>query len=264
MGTAVAPSAPPVFVQLAANPVRWRILSELAGSDRRVRELTSVIDEPQSLVSYHLQRLRAGGVVTTRRSSADGRDSYYSIDLARCAALLVSTATTLHPGLRLHIGVGGRNGPPPSLRRAPRVLFLCTGNSARSQMAEAFISHRAPFPVQAFSAGSRPKPLHPNAVRAMRTRGIDIRNCRSKHLDEFARRRFDYVVTLCDRVREVCPEFPGHPTTAHWSMPDPSAAGATDADTYPAFARAADEIEQRVQFLLALIEQPTPRRENHS
>jgi protein-tyrosine-phosphatase/DNA-binding transcriptional ArsR family regulator len=253
-------------VQLAANPVRWRILGELAGSDRRVRELTSVIDEPQSLVSYHLQRLRAGGLVTARRSSADGRDSYYSIDLARCAELLVSTATSLHPGLRLGVDerAGGPNAPSPSRRRAPRVLFLCTGNSARSQMAEAFVSHRSPFPVQAFSAGSRPKPLHANAVRAMRTRGIDISDCHSKHLDEFARRRFDYVVTLCDRVREVCPEFPGHPQAAHWSMPDPSAAGATDAETYPAFERAADEIEQRVQFLLALIEQPTPRRGKHS
>ncbi|MGZ4241835.1 MAG: arsenate reductase/protein-tyrosine-phosphatase family protein [Actinomycetota bacterium] len=264
MGTAVAPSAPPVFVQLAANPVRWRILGELAGSDRRVRELTSVIDEPQSLVSYHLQRLRAGGLVTVRRSSADGRDSYYSIDLARCADLLVSTAAALHPGLRLDPDAGGRDRPRPSSRRAPQVLFLCTGNSARSQMAEAFMSHRAPFPVQAFSAGSRPKPLHANAVRAMQTHGIDISDCRSKHLDEFARRRFDYVVTLCDRVREVCPEFPGHPRAAHWSMPDPSASGATDAETYPAFARAADEIEQRVQFLLASIEQPTPRRGNHS
>jgi protein-tyrosine-phosphatase/DNA-binding transcriptional ArsR family regulator len=251
----VEAEAPPVFVRLAAHPLRWRILGELAASDRRVRELTAVIAEPQSLVSYHLGRLRAGGLVTTRRSSADGRDSYYSVDLARCSDMMVSTAAALHPGLRLGPVDGGRARSTRSSRRVPRVLFLCTGNSARSQMAEALMVHRASFPVKAFSAGSRPKPLHVNAVRAMRTRDIDISDRRSKHLDEFARLRFDYVVTLCDRLREECPGFPGHPSVVHWSMPDPSAAGATDAQTYPAFASAADEIERRVHFLLALIEQ---------
>ncbi|MDQ1379447.1 MAG: ArsR family transcriptional regulator, arsenate/arsenite/antimonite-responsive transcriptional, partial [Actinomycetota bacterium] len=101
MRSASEASVPPVFVQLAAHPLRWRILGELAGGDRRVRELTGVIAEPQSLVSYHLGRLRAGGLVTARRSSADGRDSYYSVDLARCSDLMVSAAAALHPGLRL-------------------------------------------------------------------------------------------------------------------------------------------------------------------
>ena len=72
------------------------------------------------------------------------------------------------------------------------------------------------------SAGSHPKPLHPNAVRVMRDRGIDISRRRSKHSSEFADRRFDYVITLCDRVREVCPEFPGVPEPIHWSVPDPA------------------------------------------
>lgn len=248
-------SVPPVFVQLAAHPLRWRILGELAGSDRRVRELTGVIAEPQSLVSYHLGRLRAGGLVTARRSSADGRDSYYSVDLGRCSDLMVSAAAALHPGLRLGPVDGARARSARLTRRVPTVLFLCTGNSARSQIAEALMVQRAAFPVKAFSAGSRPKPLHANAVRAMRTRGIDISDRRPKHLDGFSRRTFDYVVTLCDRLREECPEFPGHPKVMHWSMPDPSAAGGTDAQTYPAFVRAADEIEHRLHFLLALIEQ---------
>ena len=89
------------------------------------------------------------------------------------------------------------------------MLFLCTGNSARSQMAEALCEQLSGGAVRAASAGSHPKPLHPNAVRVMRERGIDIAGRRSKHLDEFAGRRFDYVISLCDRVREVCPEFPG-------------------------------------------------------
>ena len=131
------------------------------------------------------------------------------------------------------------------------MLFLCTGNSARSQIAEALLEHRTRGVVSARSAGSHPKPLHPNAVRVMAERGIDISNHRSKHLDRFARTRFDRVITLCDKVREVCPEFPGQPTTAHWSMADPAAED-SDADTsYRAFVRTADEIEARVALLIA-------------
>ncbi len=164
----------PVFVELVANPVRWRILAELAISDRRVRELTAATGEPQSLVSYHLGCLRAGGVVGVRRSSADRREAYYSVDLARCGEMIAATGPALHPGLRFAMLDGGSDGPGRVSRRVPRVLFLCTGNSARSQMAEAFLAELAGPRVRAFSAGSNPKPLHPNAVRVMRDRGIDI------------------------------------------------------------------------------------------
>jgi ArsR family transcriptional regulator, arsenate/arsenite/antimonite-responsive transcriptional repressor / arsenate reductase (thioredoxin) len=91
--------APPGFLRLAGHPLRWRLLTELARTDRQVRELTGLLDQPQSLVSYHLGRLRAGGLVSARRSSADGRDSYYRIDLARCRELLAETGLALHPGL---------------------------------------------------------------------------------------------------------------------------------------------------------------------
>src|SRR5688500_4796395 len=92
---------PPPFLQLASHPIRWRLLGELSRSDRAVRELAALAGEPQSLVSYHLARLRRGEVVSMRRSSADGRDTYYSIDLARCRELLQRAGTSLHPGLRL-------------------------------------------------------------------------------------------------------------------------------------------------------------------
>jgi protein-tyrosine-phosphatase len=133
------------------------------------------------------------------------------------------------------------------------MLFLCTGNSARSQMAEALVEELTGGAVEARSAGSHPKPLHPNAVRVMRERGIDIGGQRSKHLSEFVEERFDYVVSLCDRVREVCPEFPEHPDLIHWSIPDPAREGETDDQTYPAFERAADELATRIPFLLELI-----------
>jgi ArsR family transcriptional regulator, arsenate/arsenite/antimonite-responsive transcriptional repressor / arsenate reductase (thioredoxin) len=249
--TAQRDTVPPGFLRLAAHPLRWRLLRELTRSDRQVRELEGLLGQPQSLVSYHLGQLRAGGLVTTRRSSADRRDAYYSIDLARCGELLTAAGAALHPGLRLI------EPPAGKLPGLTRVLFLCTGNSARSQLAEAFAEHLAAGAVEAASAGSRPKPLHPNAVRVMREHGIDIAGRTSKHLDTFAGQRFDYVISLCDRVREVCPEFPGHPQVIHWSIPDPAASGGTDAETYPAFRAVADALKTRIRFLLGGMGQPS-------
>jgi ArsR family transcriptional regulator, arsenate/arsenite/antimonite-responsive transcriptional repressor / arsenate reductase (thioredoxin) len=238
-------SAPPRFLSLAGHPLRWQLLSELAHSDRRVGELCERVGERQSLVSYHLRQLREGGLVSARRSAADGRDSYYLLELARCRELLASAGVALHPGL----------APAPAERtpRAADVLFLCTGNSARSQMAEALCERLSAGAVRAASAGSHPKPLHPLAVRVMHERGLDISAGRPKHLGAFAARRFDYVITLCDRVREICPEFPGGPDAIHWSVQDPARAGALDA-----FERCADELQTRIGFLLEAIKATTP------
>jgi len=248
---------PPGFLQLAGHPVRWRLLHELARSDRQVRELTGLTGHPQPLVSYHLGRLRAARLVTARRSSADGRDAYYTVDLARCGELLAAAGAALHPAL----GPGER--PPAAALTAPvRVLFLCTGNGARSQMAEALAQRRSAGLVQAFSAGSHPGSLHPNTVRVMAEHGIDVRGRAAKHLSVFSADRFGYVITLCDRVREVCPEFPGHPRHVHWSIPDPAAAGDTDEASFPAFQATAAELEARIGFLLAAIA-ATPARSAH-
>jgi ArsR family transcriptional regulator, arsenate/arsenite/antimonite-responsive transcriptional repressor / arsenate reductase (thioredoxin) len=238
-------AAPPGFLALAGHPVRWRLLAELARSDRQVRELTALVGQPQNLVSYHLGRLRAAGLVGMRRSSADGRDAYYSIDLARCGELLTAAGAALHPGLRLV-----PPSPGPAGARAS-VLFLCTGNSARSQMAQAICEQLAGGMVTAASAGSHPKPLHPNAVRVMREHGIDIGSRQPRHFNVLAGQRFDYVISLCDRVREVCPDFPGPPEVIHWSIPDPAAAGDGDAETYPAFRALAADLRTRIGFLLA-------------
>ena len=240
-------SAPPSFVRLAGHPLRWRLLGELARSDRRVRELVSLVGQPQNLISYHLGRLRAGGLVGARRSSFDGRDTYYHLDLARCAQALAAAGTALHPGL----WPGPASAAPGPARCA--VLYLCTGNSARSRMAEALTQARSGGRVAAYSAGSQPKPLHPDAVRVMASRGIDLTGRSVKHLSVFATQSFDYVITLCDRVREVCPEFGGHPGYIHWSIPDPAAAGDGDPDTYAAFEQVAADLETRIGFLLAAI-----------
>ncbi len=250
---AVLAPDPPAFLQLAGHPLRWRLLGELARSDRTVHELTGRVGEAQNLVSYHLGKLRAAGLVSTRRSSADGRDAYYRADLPRIGSLLSATAGALHPGL-VAASPGGSEGLPPV-----RVLFLCTGNSARSQMAEALARHRSSGAVHAASAGSTPKPVHRNAVRVMRDEhGVDLTGQESKHLSALADQRFDWVITLCDRVREVCPGFPGDPEAIHWSIPDPTAGHADDEGSYQAFRETAAELETRIGFLLPVLTDRIP------
>ena len=201
-------------------------MSELARSDRRVGELCALAGRRQSLVSYHLRQLRDGGVVSMRRSAADGRDTYYVLDLARCGELLASAGGSLHPGL----GPARRAGAGRERASASaRVLFLCTGNSARSQMAEALAEQLSGGAVSAVSAGSHPKPLHPErGARDARARHRPRRAPVQARSSEFTGRRFDYVISLCDRVREVCPEFPGGPELIHWSIPDPAREPGTD------------------------------------
>ncbi|MFC9996210.1 ArsR family transcriptional regulator [Nocardia sp. NPDC127526] len=230
----------PLLMRIASHPLRWALMSELAAGDRRVGELVSALGEPQNLVSYHLRLLRTAGLVVARRSNFDGRDSYYHLDLASCATAFGAAATALHPALR------------PAERRWPSgssVLFLCTGNSARSPMAEALLRHRA-GDIDVTSAGSHPAAqVHPNAVRVLRTDyGIDLEPRPPQSLEALAGRRFDYVITLCDKIREV-PRDHGSAVTAHWSLPNPSDAGTTNRATYPEFRRVARELDTRIGFL---------------
>jgi protein-tyrosine-phosphatase/DNA-binding transcriptional ArsR family regulator len=230
-----------------------------------VHELTGLVGEPQNLVSYHLGKLRDGRLVSARRSSADRRDAYYTVDLARIGGLLSASGGALHPGLRLTRA--SPDGAAPGSVKAVKVLFLCTGNSARSQMAEALVIARSGGVIEAYSAGSHPKPVHPNAVRVMRDEyGLDLSAHASKHLDAFVDQRFDWVISLCDRVREVCPPFPGHPETIHWSIANPAAGDGDDDATYPLFQQTAAELATRIGFLLAALTDripPESQRESH-
>jgi protein-tyrosine-phosphatase/DNA-binding transcriptional ArsR family regulator len=245
----------PPFVGLAGHPVRWLLLTELAASDRRVRELVAAAGEPQNLISYHLRLLRDAGLVTATRSSYDGRDSYYHLDLDRCAEALAGAGAAVHPALRL------APAPPPrpaDLWHRPAVLFVCTGNSARSPLAEALLRHHTRGRAEVCSAGSHPKPaLHPHAVRVLRDGyGIDVTGQPTRHLDTVAGRRFDHVISLCDKAREVCPDFGDPARCIHWSIPDPAATGGG----YPAFQRAAADIDTRVRHLLPVLADPKHTR----
>ena len=120
------------------------------------RELTGLLDRPQNLVSYHLAKLRSAGLVSARRSSADARDAYYTVDLGRFGELLAQAGRAVHPGLRLALAPPLVSAALPG-RAAARLLFLCTGNSARSQIAEALAVACSDGRVQASSAGKPPE-----------------------------------------------------------------------------------------------------------
>jgi ArsR family transcriptional regulator, arsenate/arsenite/antimonite-responsive transcriptional repressor / arsenate reductase (thioredoxin) len=234
-------------MRLLAEPVRWRLVRELACGDQRVRELVAATGQPQNLVSYHLRQLREGGLVTARRSSFDGRDTYYSLNLPGCSRALAAAGAALHPALGEMPEAAARPGPSTERRR---VLFVCTGNSSRSPMAEALLRYRAAGRIRSASAGIRPKPVHPYAAAVMQDRyRIDISRHRPTHVDAVASDRFDCVISLCDKAREASPEFSGRPDRIHWSLPDP-AAGEGGLAGYAAFERTADELDTRIQFLL--------------
>jgi arsenate reductase len=134
-----------------------------------------------------------------------------------------------------------------------RILFLCTHNSARSQMAEAFTRHYGDDRVEVYSAGNEPSRVHPLAVQVMAESGLDISDARSKSMNEFIGQEFDYVITVCDRANETCPVFPGDPERIHWSFEDPSAGEGAEEERLKAFRDVRNVLNMRLQtWLLAV------------
>jgi len=144
----------------------------------------------------------------------------------------------------------------PERRR--RVLFLCTHNSARSQMAEAILRRLAGERYEVASAGTEPSQVHPLAIETMARRQVDIRGHRSKPMSELVGEDFDYVITVCDHADEACPVFPGAPRRIHWSIPDPAAVTGSRDVRLAAFDRAASELLTRIRDLVALVERRDP------
>jgi arsenate reductase (thioredoxin) len=128
-----------------------------------------------------------------------------------------------------------------------RVLFLCTHNSARSQMAEGLLRHLAGDRFEAYSAGTEATHVRPFAIRAMDEIGVDISGQESKTLDRYLEEPFDYVITVCDDANEACPFFPGATTRLHWSLPDPSAAKGSEEERLAVFRSVRDGIRDRMQ-----------------
>lgn len=244
-------SRPPDVVRMLADEVRWQLVRSLARSDRRVRELVQIVGAPYNLVSYHLKQLKAHHIVNEHRSSRDGRDVYYSLDIDALRQSYAFSADSIHPAIQLSQHTDGLADGSRSKRA--RVLILCTHNSARSQMAEAILRSISNNSVDVFSAGSAPSRVNADAIAAMKRMHIDISGQHSKSMDEYLGQHFDYVITVCDSVREVCPIFPGAPERIHWSFPDPSEVEDSE-ERARAFGQTAMGLTTRLRHLLTLIE----------
>lgn len=240
---------PPEIIKLLANDVRWGLLKALAVGDHQVNELVALTNQPMNLVSYHLKKMRADELVTTRRSEADRRDVYYSADLARLRQLFYEAAEALHPAISAPL-------TPVDVESLPfkRILFICTHNSARSQMAEGLLRHLSHNRIHVVSAGSEPTAVHPDAISAMDAMGIDIRAQRARPLADFASESFDFVITVCDKAREVCPTFPGDGVFMHWGYPDPVVV-ADEMQRAAIFKKIALHLKSRIGYFLATLSQ---------
>ncbi len=128
-----------------------------------------------------------------------------------------------------------------------RVLILCTGNSARSQMAEGLLRHEGGARYEVFSAGTHPSHVRPEAIQVMREAGIDISGHRSKSVEEFAGQHFDYVITVCDNAKESCPIFPTTTKRIHWSLEDPAAVQGSEEQRLAEFRRIRDELSEHLR-----------------
>ena len=234
------------FFRVLADQTRLAIVRLLVLSDLRAGEIAERIQLPQNAVSYHLKQLRTVGLLRDRRSSADARDVYYSIDLERMQSLYRHAGEVLQA---VPLSDGHERSVAPDGTRPIRVLYLCTHNSARSQLAEALTRRYGGPDVAAFSAGDTPTAIHPMTSALLAEWQIDPVGQASKSLDQFTGQSFDFVITVCDRVREYCPTFPGAATQLHWSIPDPSAVVGEE-ERWAAFRAVRHEVDVRVRHFL--------------
>lgn len=209
-----------------SDPSRLAVVDLLSLGDSSPSELQALLELPSNLLAHHLKVLEESGLLTRSRSEGDRRRTYLH----------------LVPGLRERL-------LPPALTVAPRVVFVCTANSARSQLAVALWRRRSHVPVA--SAGTEPaKQLHPGALAAARRHGLPLRRSRPRAIHDVMKAE-DFVVTVCDTAHERL----GAAARLHWSIPDPVRVG-SDA----AFDRALDELKQRVGDLAARLDTPAEDR----
>lgn len=240
----------PAACVMLAHPIRWKLVRLLRYSDLRVHELCNMLDQPMNKVSYHLRLLRDAGLVIARQSDHDGRDNYYQLQADAVASSMAKIAAILQlPTLEIK--------PPalamPEQSRPLRILFLCTHNSARSQMAEGMLRSMLHGAAEVYSAGNTPTTINPHAYSTMKRRGIDITHHESTSVLNYQHEHFDIVVTVCDAAREQCPTFNEATLKLHWSVPDPSAYPESQKDE--AFERTAQMLQSRIRGLLPLIAQ---------
>lgn len=235
-------SVPPVL-KLLTHDVRWQLIQALKHTDLKVQELVDLVGKKQNLVSYHLKLLKSGDLVRERKSSQDARDIYYSLNLGQALDRLTEVGQLLFPHF-------GNRAQQTEAEKPHRLLFLCTHNSARSQMSEGFARKLGGELLEVHSAGSKVTQVHPKAIEMAATFGVDLSQQRSKHVETLVGQHFDYVITVCDKAKEICPVFPDGPTRLHWSIANPAAVTGDEATINQAFLDTAQQLETRIKYFL--------------
>ncbi len=233
------------LARVLADEVVWRLVKSLAASDAHLGDLQASLGTQREVVVERLKQLEQLGLVSSRTSDADASLRYYRLQVDRLRSVVEQVIGALHPSL--HLAPEPETLPAEPAR--PRVLFLCTENSARSQLAEVLLRQLSHGSVEAYSAGTQPGTVNPLVAEIL---GEAAQGLRSKHIDEFQGQHFDYVVTVCDRAREACPSFAGAEKQLHWSIPDPAAVAGEEA-RLRAFSVTACELTQRIRYLLTFI-----------
>jgi protein-tyrosine-phosphatase/DNA-binding transcriptional ArsR family regulator len=241
------------LLKLFADDTRWRLIGALRLSDLQAGELAAHCALPQNLVSYHLGLLRAAGLVQAHRSDADARVFYYGLDLVA----LQQAYRQIGAALPLP-------GSAPTTLPTTNVVFLCTHNSARSQMAEGWLRQLSGGRVSVRSAGVEPTALDSRAVQVMAEAGVDIGYQQAKGLDVIRNHRPGLVVTVCDRARESCAPCLDAPVQLHWSIPDPVRKADQAEEPLDAFRAARDELRVRVEGLLGDLQELAPLSTAHT
>lgn len=248
------------------HPVRIRVFRDLiaAGANGDLPgDIAKRLGVPPSSLSFHLNQLEQAGLTFSWRV---GRTLRYAVDLHALRGLLAFLIEDCCRGDPAICGVlPAPTGPAPSPSgdnamsddQRFSVLFLCTGNSARSIMAECILNRLGQGRFTAYSAGSHPKgAIHPAALELLKKNNFPTTGLRSKGWEEFAGEgapEMDFVFTVCDQAAgEVCPIWPGQPMTAHWGVPDPAAATGTDVEKHLAFADAMRFLQNRISIFVSL------------
>ena len=239
----------------------FRLLARRAPQGVQPSEIAAALGMKRNTLSVHVTTLARAGLVTQQRA---GKAVYYALDLTRTAALvdfLVNDCCRGRPELCTPMAAPAlrrlQQGGSPMAATPYAVLFICSGNSARSIFAEALLRDLGGERFRALSAGTRPySELNPFALDVLRQAGHDVSALRSKNVSEFQGAEapaLDFVFTVCDRAaNEECPPWPGQPITAHWGVADPVAAEGTEAERALAFRRAYDALRRRIEYFVEL------------
>lgn len=233
----------------------FRLLMRFAPQGVRPTEIAEALGLKQNTLSHHLADLSEAGLVQVTRQ---GRSLFYAIDLARAEALIGYLALDVgraRPDLLAPLFAARKD---PAMRDTDfDVLFICSGNSARSIFAEALLRDLGKGKFQSFSAGTKPgTALNPFALEVLRRNGHDVRGLRAKHISEFQTPGsivMDFVFTVCDTAAaEECPPWPGQPITGHWGLPDPVKATGSDAEKALVFAQTYAALRRRISTFVEL------------